>query len=393
MARETPFAIRRLRLKNYRSVAACDLALGDLTFLVGPNGSGKSNVVDSLRFVSQALNENLDNALRQRGGNAEVRRRSNGHPTHFTIALEADLHGMAMTYEFSIGSAKDKGYRVIQEKCRIRTAEFGSEDAHFSLRDGSMTDTSMSAYPRVQHDRLALVAFSGLEDFRPLFDGLTGIEVFSPSPDSMRLPQTPDPGDTLHRDASNIASVIGRLEAESPAVKERIQDYLSSIVPGIHSVRREAAGAWETLSFQQDVKGARHAWQFPATSVSDGTLRSLAILTAMLDTAGESPSPIGIEEPETALHPAAAGVLLDSIRDAAESRQIIVTSHSPDLLDSESIQPDELLAVRSVQGTTLVNRPDAAAQVALRENLFTAGDLLRTDQLQPETSDAQQVLL
>ena len=70
-----------------------------------------------------------------------------------------------------------------------------------------------------------------------------------------------------------------------------------------------------------------------------------------------------------------------------------MTSHSPDLLDSESIEPDELLAVRSVQGTTLVNRPDAAAQVALRENLFTAGDLLRTDQLQPETPGVQQVLL
>ncbi|MCZ4327945.1 AAA family ATPase [Brachybacterium paraconglomeratum] len=294
-----------------------------------------------------------------------------------------------MTYEFSIGSAKDKGYRVIHEKCRIRTVEFGSEDAFFWIKDGEMKDTSMVAYPRVQDDRLALVAFSGIEDFRPLFDGLTGIEVFSPSPDSMRLPQTPDPGDTLHRDASNIASVIGRLEAESPATKDRIQDYLSAIVPGIHSVRREAAGAWETLSFQQDVKGARHAWQFPSTSVSDGTLRSLAILTAMLDTAGTSPSPIGIEEPETALHPAAAGVLLDSIRDAAESRQIIVTSHSPDLLDSESIEPDELLAVRSVQGTTLVNRPDAAAQVALRENLFTAGDLLRTDQLQPETGSSE----
>ncbi|WP_373370701.1 AAA family ATPase [Brachybacterium paraconglomeratum] len=53
MESETPFTIRRLRLKNYRSVAACDLALGNLTFLVGPNGSGKSNVVDSLRFTSR----------------------------------------------------------------------------------------------------------------------------------------------------------------------------------------------------------------------------------------------------------------------------------------------------------------------------------------------------
>lgn len=393
MARHTPFTIRRLKLKNYRSIANCDLKLGDVTFLVGPNGAGKSNVVDSLRLTSQALNENLDNALRQRGGNAEVRRRSNGHPNHFSIELEATVGNAEMIYNFSIASAKDKGYRVRREECRVRTAEFATNDAYFLIEDGSLKATSLEAHPKVHNDRLALVAFSGIEGFEKLYDGLRGIEVFSPSPEAMRAPQTPDPGDTLHRDASNIASVIGRLESEDPETKMRIEEYLRAIVPGIHSVRRDAAGAWETLAFQQTVQGARHAWQFPATSVSDGTLRALAILTAMLDTAGPPPSPIGIEEPETALHPAAAGVLLDSIRDAAESRQIIVTSHSPDLLDSESIVASELFAVRSVQGTTIVNRPDAAAQMALKENLFTAGDLLRTDQLQPEKPSTQGALL
>lgn len=394
MPNVTPFTITRLRLRNYRSVKSCDLQLGNLSFLVGPNGSGKSNVVDSLRLISQALNENLDNALRQRGGNAEVRRRSNGHPAHFTIGIDAESRGAGMRYEFSIGSAKDKGYRVTREACRVRTSGFGSEDAFFVVQDGKIVDSSIaSVIPKVQDDRLALVAFSGVEQFRPLFDGLTGVEVFSPSPDAMRLPQTPDPGDTLHRDASNIASVIGRIGSESPGTKARIEEYLRAIVPGIHSVKREAAGAWETLTFQQEVKGAVHAWQFPATSVSDGTLRALAVLTAMLDTSGASPSPIAVEEPETALHPAAAGVLLETIRDASESRQILVTSHSPDLLDSESIRPYEILAVRSTQGTTHVGRPDAAAQTALKENLFSAGDLLRTDQLQPGDSDSQQVLI
>lgn len=387
------FSVRRLRLRNYRSIAQCDLPLGNLTFLVGPNGSGKSNVVDSLRLVSQALNENLDNALRARGGNAEVRRRSNGHPTHFLIDLEAGAGDMGMRYSFSIGATKNKGYRVIKEECRVRSAQFGSSDAHFSIQDGVVTSTSLSVFPRVQDDRLALVALSGTEEFRPLFDGLRGIEVYSPSPEIMRTPQIPDPGDSLHRDAKNIASVVGRLNSSALTVKERIEEYLRVIVPGIQSVRREAAGSWETLSFHQDVQGAKHAWEFPATSVSDGTLRALAILTAMLDTEGTFPSPVGIEEPETALHPAAAGVLLDAIRDAAEARQVIVTSHSPDLLDSDSIRPEELLAVRSIKGTSIVNRPDAAAQLALKENLFSAGDLLRTDQLQPEYQTRQGALL
>src|SRR5688500_6467134 len=83
--------ISRVVLKNYKSIAACDVRLGPLTFLVGPNGSGKSNFLDALRFVADALSTFLDHAIRERGGINEVRRRSSGHPTHFGIRLEFRL--------------------------------------------------------------------------------------------------------------------------------------------------------------------------------------------------------------------------------------------------------------------------------------------------------------
>ena len=60
--------IRRLRLTNYRSVALCDLAFGDLVVLVGPNGSGKSNIVDALLFVREAITGGLADAVESRGG-------------------------------------------------------------------------------------------------------------------------------------------------------------------------------------------------------------------------------------------------------------------------------------------------------------------------------------
>ena len=60
--------ITRVRLRNYKSVAACDVELAPLTLLVGPNGSGKSNFLDALRFTAQALRFSLDHALRDRGG-------------------------------------------------------------------------------------------------------------------------------------------------------------------------------------------------------------------------------------------------------------------------------------------------------------------------------------
>ena len=83
--------ITRIVLKNYKSIAACDVQMQPLMFLVGPNGAGKSNFLDALRFVADALNSSLDHALRDRGGINEVRRRSSGHPNHFSIRLDFTL--------------------------------------------------------------------------------------------------------------------------------------------------------------------------------------------------------------------------------------------------------------------------------------------------------------
>ena len=92
---------------------------------------------------------------------------------------------------------------------------------------------------------------------------------------------------------------------------------------------------------------------------------------------------VGVEEPEIALHPAAAGVLLDALRDAADKTQIIITSHSPDLLDDKDLDPESILAVEARDGTTTIAGIDEAGKSALYDRLYTTGELLRLDQLQP----------
>jgi predicted ATPase len=117
---DDPTLIARVVLKNYKSIARCAVRLRRLMFLVGPSGSGKSNFLDALRFVSDALNTSLDHALRDRGGIQEVRRRSGGHPNHFSIALEFQLpDGTAGQYEFRIGARPQGGYEVQWEECRL----------------------------------------------------------------------------------------------------------------------------------------------------------------------------------------------------------------------------------------------------------------------------------
>jgi predicted ATPase len=155
----------------------------------------------------------------------------------------------------------------------------------------------------------------------------------------------------------------------------------------MRGVRRSDLGNWETLQFIQDVPGAKSPWRFQAQSVSDGTLRALGVLVALFAGTGGTLSTVGIEEPESALHPAATRVLLDALRDASERRQVIVTSHSPDLLDRHDFKLSELRAVRSINGESVIGELDQAGALALRENLYTPGELLRTDQLLPARQD------
>lgn len=74
--------------------------------------------------------------------------------------------------------------------------------------------------------------------------------------------------------------------------------------------------------------------------MSDGTLRALGVLVSLFQYSNGGGAPVrlvGIEEPETALHPAVAGLLLDALKEASGRIQAIVTSHSPDLLDNSEL--------------------------------------------------------
>jgi len=367
--------------------------IGPLTMLVGPNGSGKSNFLDALRLTAQALSENLDNALRERGGIGEVRRRSRGHPTHFGVRVQYQVDDYYGHYAFQIAAVGRGDYRLSHEELRVQSTTFGAEPEYYVVRDGKLTESSQPVMPPAASDRLFLVAASGIDAFRPAFDGLSAISVYNVNPDAMRHLQKPEPGDLLRRDGSNVASVIERLRRDQPAAKSRIEAYLSQVVDGVTGVDQRGLGAWEAVEFRQRVAGDQQPWTFQGTSMSDGTLRALGVLVALFGGATALASPVGIEEPETALHPAAAGLLLDALRDASEARQVLVTTHSPDLLDSPSITPAELLAVRAAGGITTIGRVDVAGQKAIMESLFTPGELLRADQLTPAPDTPQQLEL
>ena len=164
-----------------------------------------------------------------------------------------------------------------------------------------------------------------------------------------------------------------------------LQEYLQTVVPMVHGVERRQVGPMETLEFRQDMAGAKHPWRFLAQNMSDGTLRALGVLVALFQGNQDyAPTLVGIEEPETALHPAASAALREALIRASSQTQIIVTSHSPDLLDDRSLSVDSFLAVVSEGGETRIAPLDQASRDIMRQQLFSAGELLRLNQLAPD---------
>ena len=380
-----PTFITRVVLKNYKSIAACNVQLQPLTFLVGRNGAGKSNFLDSLRFLADALNMSLDHAIRDRGGINDVLRRSNEHPDHFSIRLEFALpEGVTGHYAFQIRKRSPGGYEVQTEECSIQNEPCCTSEKYFRVESGTVTDTSVKVTPAAATDRLYLVNASGLPEFRPVYDAFSRMGFYNFNLDKIRDLQDLDPGDVLLCDGSNLTSVFTQLPS---AVKIDIEEYLALVDPNVREVYVKAFGSKLTLEFRQKIEGDRYKGRFSANNMSDGTLRALGVLVALLqgnqDTQKRVPL-VGIEEPETALHPGAVAVLLDGLRDAANRTQVIITTHSPELLDDKHLDVNSILAVEAHDGGTVIAPVDEASRSVVQDRLFTAGELLRSNQLQPD---------
>jgi predicted ATPase len=389
-----PF-LKRVRIRNYKSIAQCDVELGALTVLVGRNGSGKSNFLDALSFVADALRLSLDHAVRSRGGLGEIMRRGTAHHEPLSIDLRLDLgDGSESRYGFEIRHAQKGGIQVTWEHLttaqRNRAAQFSRRnlDGRFDWVDPTPR-VEAHAIPVVFADRLYLVAAAGHTEFRGAFDALSSMVFYNPNPEAMKVFQSPDAGEFLRRDGGNIASVVGRIGSEQPEVMERLKGYLATIVPEIRDVNHVRLGPVESLEFHLAAPGSEPPRTFYPISMSDGTLRVLGVLVAVAQLAdGSNPVRlVGIEEPETALHPAASAALMDALKEAAVQTQVVVTTHSPDLLDQIDPETDRLLVVEIRDGDTVIGPISRSGREAVKEQLCSPGELLRMDLLRPDGND------
>lgn len=370
--------IERLSVSNYRSLGRnVSVELGPFTALVGPNGSGKSNLVDVLRFVSDCMHMGLSGAISDRYGIGAVGRWSGGgRPFDVAIALQLLLDGgNRARYSFVLQGARADEHRVAAEEASVWS---GTEHFHFQIEGGKWVAGPQGLIPSLDETSLALPLIGGDTRFQPLFQALQRISIYSIFPDTLRSPQKYSPAKPMDGHGSNWASILK--DQPRSSWKPELISALQKLTGDIEDIKIAQTASYLVVQFRHDHKrGLKPKW-FDAAQESDGTLRVAGIVTALLQ---EPPVPVlGIEEPELTVHPGAIPLLFDFLKQASRRSQVIVTTHSPELLDQMDAE-DVRVVSSSPNGTTVA--PMASSQrEAVREGLLTLGEVLRTEGLQAD---------
>lgn len=385
--------ISRVRLKNYKSIAECDVRLGPLTILVGPNGSGKSNFLDALEFLSRAVATSPNQALEERGGLDAVLRQVPDRAGSFSVAIAAEIpwwpapHDTVASYEIEIGQARGGGIEVVHESCVLRgpggTSSLSSAKGRAKFTAAGEDSGGVAT---IEPDRLLLPVAGSQGSFAQLYSGLIRPRFYHFRTENLRRPQRSSQNPVLRRHGEGFGDVLAALSADYGPAKARIDAYLGAIANGTTGIHAREVGGFKTVVLDTSADG--EPFEFGSEAMSDGTVRSAAVLAALFQPEsldGRLPL-IGIEEPEIALHPAAAGSLFDALTEASEHVQVIATSQSADLLDREDLDPAVIRPVMMRDGLTLIGEVDDASQEIAKRGLYTLGELMRSDQLSPQAS-------
>jgi predicted ATPase len=380
--------LRRVYVRNYKSIAEAEVTLERFTVFIGPNGSGKSNFVDALRFVRDAIVSGLDTAISHRRGIRAIRRWSPRRSVDVTIKLEFLFpDGTQTIYGFELGSEKGGEYRIKAEFCQTIQSN-GTEDG-FEVREGNIVRfpkaLELPTPPEPQPVRFLLFPFLGTAVAQQAWNFLRSIGFYHPLPNAIRtsayMPVIVPP--PLLEHGENLPFVLRTLQQHYPDTFQQISEYLRLLVPGLKSLAPSKSGDMLEVKHgdENETFAELEFWQ-----ESDGTLRLLALLTAMYQ---QPPLyMLVIEEPELTVHPEALAVLVDLLIERSAYQQVLITTHSPDLLNC---LPAETLRIVELEGGTTKIGPLSEEQKAVVEaKYFKMGDLLRLEGLRRELPEPMQ---
>lgn len=369
---------------------------------VGENASGKSNIIDALRFIRDAVRDGLEHAISMRGGIDVLRQYAPTRPYKIGFCLEFEQsfanQSYPAHYEFKLSSVGSGNYCIDHEFAswyeddswffHDEETDEGNEkvkvDLHTFNRDAKgkvKVDDGEFTYPS---DELFLGSRNshygriGL----PIAQFLAQIKFFSLYPNILRNQSRPETDRFLKEGGENWASVLKSMKKTERGKRNlnRIIEMMRLVLPSLVDVQVKAIGGYLVPQFlvRDTPNGKGHF--FDPIQLSDGTLRVFGILLAIYQV--QQSAIVAIEEPEQTVNPGVLAMLADAFNEVARSSQLIVTSHSPNLVDY--FDPEGIRVVAMRRGETICTVVKASQLESVKYKLSTLSELMMLDGLQPE---------
>jgi predicted ATPase len=356
---ERPYWITHLALENWRNFTHVDVDLRQRVFLVGPNASGKSNFLDVLRFLHDiaAIGGGFQEAVRTRGGVSRLRSLAARRYPDIAITVRVGNEERPAAWTYDLRFSQDNRQRPIIKQERVLQ---GGETVIARPDDKDEGDPA-----RLTQTYLEQV--NANREFRELAEFFASIRYLHIVPQLVRDPDRsvgryndPYGGDFLEQVA----------KAQERTRKARLKKILNALrvaVPQLQDLElwRDPDRGTPHLRGKYEHWRPQGAWQ-TEEQFSDGTLRLMGLLWAVLDGSG----PLLLEEPELSLHPDVVRFIPQMFArvQAGTGRQVIVSTHSSDLLRDTGIGLDEVLLLRPGAEGTIVESAAHRTEIGLLLN-------------------------
>ncbi|MEQ9438607.1 MAG: AAA family ATPase [Cyclobacteriaceae bacterium] len=360
--------IESIRLKNYRAFQNLELnELPELAIFVGANGTGKSTLFDVFGFLSDALKNNVRQALIKRGGFKEVISRGKDGLIEIELQFRLEIVGRErlVTYRLEIGQSKGNPF-IAREILRYKRGRYGSPYHFLDFSKGEGTainneedfDKNDEELDREEQklgspDILAIKGLGQFDRFKAASAFRNFIENWHVSDfhiSEARSSRDAGYAEHLSPTGENLPLVAQYMFENHRGRFDQLLKRMTERVPGIADVQAETTVDGRIVLRFQD---GSFKDPFIARYVSDGTIKMFAYLVLLHD---PYPHPLlCIEEPENQLYPTLLTELLEEFRlYAKKGGQVFVTSHSPDLVNGAV--PDEVFWISKKEGYSTIYR-------------------------------------
>lgn len=329
--------LRHIRVAGFLSLRDVSLDLTPVTVLIGPNGAGKSNLLSALALLERCAAGFLPLFVGLRGGASFL---LNHGGAERRIAIDVELADEAGRWAYSIVLLPTASDALAFEVERVGHAPEGADFVWTDLGQGH-TESILARRdtdPTVKH-------------VRGLLASVCAYHFHDTSPTSELRSNARDADDRrLAAHGGNLATLWLRWkESDDIRAQQRvrsIEDALRMVVPGVARLEPVALPGHAVRLDWIDDQGQR----LHVANLSDGSLRLLALLTALAQPDSMRPEVIVIDEPEIGLHPAALDLFCEWMRSAATHTQILVATQSPAILGH--VTADEVIIVERRDGST-----------------------------------------